>query len=58
MASETPARRHARARVEKIREDLGLPKMEIWDTFTQVQRQEWTRVMGIKDAFIAASVKT
>ncbi|KAK7968722.1 hypothetical protein PG988_007795 [Apiospora saccharicola] len=48
----------ARARVAKVREDLGFPKQDIWDSLNAVQREEWTRLLRIKDGMIAASVKT
>ncbi|KAK8097421.1 hypothetical protein PG984_016560 [Apiospora sp. TS-2023a] len=58
MADRSSALADARARVEKVREDLGFPKQDIWDTLNAIQRQEWTRILQIKDSMIASSVKT
>ncbi|KAK6840834.1 hypothetical protein PG987_001694 [Apiospora arundinis] len=58
MADRSSVLTDARARVAKVREDLGFPKQDIWESLTAVQREEWTRLLRIKDNMIAASVKT
>ncbi|KAK8097552.1 uncharacterized protein PG998_013038 [Apiospora kogelbergensis] len=58
MADKSAALADARARVEKVREDIGFPKQKIWETLDAVQREEWTRIIRIKDSINAASIKT
>ena len=58
MAERSSVLANARARVAKVREDLGIPKQDVWESLTEVQREEWTRLLRIKDDMIAASVKT
>ncbi|KAK8875288.1 hypothetical protein PGQ11_005802 [Apiospora arundinis] len=58
MADRSSVLTDARARVAKVREDLGFPKQDIWESLTAVQREEWTRLLRIKDNMIATNIKT
>ncbi|KAK7947037.1 uncharacterized protein PG986_011358 [Apiospora aurea] len=55
MADRSSVLTNARARVAKVREDLGFPKQDIWESLTAIQRDEWTGLLRIKDNMVAAS---